>query len=52
MISHWSIAPMLRSLTSLKKAGFSYEEFPKVRAYMDAIRSRPAWQKTPKLPGL
>jgi glutathione S-transferase len=35
-----------------EKAGFSYEEFPKVRAYMDAIRSRLAWQKTPKLPGL
>ena len=35
-----------------EKAGFSFEEFPKVRAYMDAIRSRPGWQKTPKLPGL
>jgi len=23
-----------------EKAGFSFEEFPKVRAYMDAIRSR------------
>jgi glutathione S-transferase len=30
-----------------EKAGFSFEEFPKVRAYMDAIRSRPTWQKTP-----
>jgi glutathione S-transferase len=39
-------------LNVTEKAGFNYEEFPKVRAYMDAIRSRPAWQKTPKLPGL
>ena len=39
-------------LNITEKAGFSYEEFPKVRAYMDAIRSRSAWQKTPKLPGL
>jgi glutathione S-transferase len=39
-------------LNITEKAGFSYEEFPKVRAYMDVIRSRPAWQKTPKLPGL
>lgn len=36
----------------LEKAGFNFGEFPKVRAYMDAIRSRPAWQETPKLPGL
>jgi len=35
-----------------EKAGFSFEEFPKVRAYMDAIRSRSARQKTPRLPGL
>jgi glutathione S-transferase len=40
------------ALHILEKAGFSFEEFPKVRAYMDAIRSRPAWQETPKLPGL
>jgi len=39
-------------LNIAEKAGFSFEAFPKVRAYMDAIRSRPAWQKTPKLPGL
>jgi glutathione S-transferase len=39
-------------LNITEKTGFSFEEFPKVRAYMDAIRSRPAWQKTPKLPGL
>jgi glutathione S-transferase len=40
------------ALHILEKAGFSFEEFPKVRAYLDAIRSRPAWQETPKLPGL
>ena len=40
------------ALHILEKAGFSFEEFPKVRAYTDAIRSRPAWQETPKLPGL
>ena len=39
-------------LNITEKAGFSFAEFPKVRAYMDAIRSRPAWQKTSKLPGL
>ena len=39
-------------LNVTEKAGFSYEEFPKVRVYMDAIRSRPAWQQTSKLPGL
>jgi glutathione S-transferase len=32
-----------------EKAGFSFEESPKVRVYMDAIRSRPTWQKTPVL---
>jgi hypothetical protein len=35
-----------------EKAGFSFEEFRNVRAYMEAIRSRSAWQETPKLPGL
>lgn len=40
------------ALHVLEKAGFSFEDFPKVRAYTDAIRSRPAWQETPKLPGL
>jgi hypothetical protein len=39
-------------LNIIEKARFSFEELPKVRAYMDAIRSRPAWQKTAKLPGL
>ena len=36
----------------LDKAGFNFSEFPNVRAYLDAIRSRRAWQETPKLPGL
>jgi glutathione S-transferase len=39
-------------LNVIEKAGFSFQEFPKVRAYLDAIRSRPAWSETPKLPGL
>jgi len=39
-------------LNVIEKAGFSYADFPKVRAYLDAIRSRPAWKDTPKLPGL
>jgi len=39
-------------LNITEKAGFSLAEFPNVRAYMEAIRSRSAWQETPKLPGL
>jgi glutathione S-transferase len=39
-------------LNVIEKAGFSFGEFPKVHAYLDAIRSRPAWKETPKLPGL
>jgi len=39
-------------LNVIEKAGFSFGAFPQVRAYLDAIRSRPAWQDTPKLPGL
>ena len=39
-------------LNVIEKAGFSYREFPKVRAYLDAIRSRSAWDQTPKVPGL
>jgi glutathione S-transferase len=39
-------------LNVIEKAGFSLQEFPKVRVYMNTIGSRPAWQKTPKLPGL
>jgi len=39
-------------LSMIEKADFSYGQFPKVRAYVEAIRARPAWQQTPKLPGL
>ena len=39
-------------LNVIEKAGFSFAAFPKVSAYLDAIRSRPAWKETPKLPGL
>jgi len=39
-------------LNVLDKAGFKLGEFPRVAAYMEAIRSRPAWKETPKLPGL
>jgi len=39
-------------LNITEKASFSFAEFPNVRAYMKAIRSRSAWQETPKLPGL
>jgi hypothetical protein len=36
----------------LLKAGFGFAEFPRVSAYLDAVRARPAWKETPKLPGL
>ncbi|HZC46155.1 MAG TPA: glutathione S-transferase family protein [Candidatus Acidoferrum sp.] len=36
----------------LDKAGFGFGDFPHVRSYLEAIRSRRAWQETPKLPGL
>jgi glutathione S-transferase len=39
-------------LNVLEKARFSYAELPNVQKYLDAIRARPAWEKTPKLPGL
>jgi glutathione S-transferase len=39
-------------LNVVEKAGFSYDAFPKVRAWLQAIRARPAWNETPKLPGL
>lgn len=39
-------------LNVVEKAGFSFAAFPKVKAYLDAMRARPAWQETPKLPGL
>jgi glutathione S-transferase len=39
-------------LNVIEKAGFSFAEFPRVSAYLDAARARPAWKDTPKLPGL
>lgn len=39
-------------LNVIEKAGFSFAGFPKVNAYLDAIRSRRAWHETPRLPGL
>jgi glutathione S-transferase len=39
-------------LNVIEKADFSFAEFPRVRAYLEALRSRPAWKETPKLPGL
>jgi glutathione S-transferase len=39
-------------LNVIEKAGFSFAEFPKVSAYLDAARARPAWRETPKLLGL
>jgi glutathione S-transferase len=40
------------TLNVIEKAGFKFDEFPRVRAYLEAIRSRRSWQDTPKLPGL
>ena len=39
-------------LNVIEKAGFSLAPYAKVNAYMDALRARPAWKETPKLPGL
>jgi glutathione S-transferase len=36
----------------VEKAGFSFAEFPAAGAFIDRLRARPAWQATPKLPGL
>ena len=36
----------------IEKAGFSLSEFPQVKAYLEAVRERPAWKETPKLPML
>ncbi len=40
------------TLNVVEKAGFGFGDFPRVRAYLDAIRARTAWKETPKLPGL
>jgi glutathione S-transferase len=39
-------------LNVVEKAGFSFADFPNVSAYLDRLRTRPAWQETPKLPFL
>jgi glutathione S-transferase len=36
----------------LDKAAVNFADFPKTRAYLEAIRARQAWQDTPRLPGL
>ena len=38
-------------LNAIEKAGFGYT-VPKVQAYLDTCRARPAWKQTPKVPGL
>ena len=39
-------------LNVIDRAGFSFAEFPRTSAYLDRLRARPAWVKTPKLPAL
>ncbi len=39
-------------LNVIDRAGFSFAEFPRIGAYLAALRARPAWKETPKLPGL
>ncbi|HZO81769.1 MAG TPA: glutathione S-transferase family protein [Candidatus Binataceae bacterium] len=39
-------------LNVIEKAQFSLADFPNIRAYLEALRARPAWKATPKLPGL
>ena len=39
-------------LNALDRAAFSLADFPKTRGYLEAIRERPAWKDTPKVPGL
>jgi len=36
----------------IEKAGFGFGRFPKVNAYLDALRACSAWKETPKLPML
>jgi glutathione S-transferase len=40
------------TLNVVEKAGFSFGDFPRVQTYLNAIRERPAWIATPRLPGL
>jgi glutathione S-transferase len=39
-------------LNVIEKSGFGFAEFPRVAAYLDACRARPAWGQIPRLPGL
>lgn len=39
-------------LNVAEKAGFAFTGCPRITAYLGAVRARPAWQQTPKLPGL
>ena len=39
-------------LNVIEKSGFGLSGYPKVAAYLDACRARPAWAQTPRLPGL
>lgn len=39
-------------LNIVEKAGFGYGDFPKLAAYLETCRARPAWKEVPKLPGL
>ena len=39
-------------LNVIEKSGFGLAEFPRLAAYLDACRARPAWAQTPRLPGL
>ena len=40
------------TLNAVEKAGFSFSRLPKTSAYLEALRARPAWKDTPKLPML
>jgi len=39
-------------LNVIEKSGFGLTEFPRVAAYLDTCRARPAWAQTPRLTGL
>jgi glutathione S-transferase len=39
-------------LNALEKARFTFADFRHVQTYLDAFRSRPSWQATPRLPML
>jgi hypothetical protein len=38
------------TLNAIDKAGFSFSGLPKTNVYLEALRARPAWKETPKLP--